>query len=173
MKVQKLYEEGIEGSEAAYVLFENLVILAMMTLGFLGMYPVRIKNVPVVSIVYVLFSLLMLGFVLRKHLCSGCYYYGKRCHCGWGKLASAVCREDSGNNELGGKLALLTWGVVMGLPVIVMILIVILDKATLMGELYFFVPFVVLVIINSILHVVDCKKCKMRYVCPGSAAKDK
>ena len=173
MELRELNEDGSEESKKSYVLFENILILVLVMLGFFGMYSLGVRGIPVVSISYVIFTVLMLVFVLRKHLCTSCYYYDKRCHCGWGKIASLFYKKNTGSYELGGKLALLTWGIIMGFPIIVMIVIVIMEKAAFMDELVFFIPFVILVAINGILHVKDCRTCKMRYTCPGSAAKEK
>lgn len=155
MDKQKLYEDGIEEAKKSYAIFENVLFLVLIALGFLGMYPLGVNGLPIVSILYVLFILIMLVFVLRKHLCTGCYYYDKWCHCGWGKLSSAMFKKDSRNPELGGKLAGLTWGIFMGLPIIGMIAVVIIGKFSLTDELIFFIPFIVLVAINGILHVKD------------------
>ena len=79
--------------------------------------------------------------------------------------------KESGNQKLGGKLALLTWAVLMGLPVLGMTAVVLLNKAAITQELIFFIPFVILSGINGYLHKKDCTECKMRFICPGSAAK--
>ena len=173
MNEQKLYTEGIEKVKKSYAIFENVLFLVLIVLGFLGMYPLGISGVPFVSILYALFVVKMLVFILRKYLCTNCYYYDKWCHCGWGKLAAALFKRDSGNSELGGKLAGLTWGILMGLPIIGMIAVIILGKASLRDEWIFLIPFIILVAINGILHVKDCKKCKMRFICPGSGEKKK
>ena len=171
MNGKKLFDQGLEEASKSYVILENILIIATIIVGFLGMYPLGFAGIPIVSILYALFLFIMLGFTLRKHLCSACYYYGKYCHCGWGKLAASVCKKDSGNYALGGKLALLTWGILMGLPIIGMILVMILGQASLAEEMIYFIPFIILVIINGIMHKKDCTECKMRFVCPGSAAK--
>lgn len=173
MDEQKLYDNGVEEAKKSYAILENVLFIVLIALGFLGMYPLSVSGVSFVSILYVLIAVAMLVFVLRKHLCTSCYYYDKWCHCGWGKLSSAMFKKDSGNQELGGKLAGLTWGVLMGLPIIGMIAVVIMGKVSLRDELIFFIPFIVLVAINGILHIKDCQKCKMRFICPGSGAKKK
>jgi uncharacterized protein YacL len=172
MDEQKLYKEGIEKVKKYYAIFENVLFLLLIVLGFLGMYPIRVSGIPFISILFVVFVVIMLAFVLRKHLCTNCYYYDKWCHCGWGKLSSAMFKKDSGNQKVGGKLAGLTWGILMGLPIIGMIAVVIMDIASLTNELILFIPFIVLVVINGILHVKDCQKCKMRFICPGSGEKN-
>lgn len=171
MDEQKLNHEGIEEVKKPYAIFENILFLVLIVLGFLGMYPISVCGIPFVSILYALFAVIMLVFVLRKKLCTNCYYYDKWCHCGWGKLSSTIYKKDSGNTELGGKLAGLTWGILMGLPIIGMIAVVIMGKASLKDELIFLIPFIVLVVINGIIHIKDCKKCKMRFICLGSGAK--
>ncbi len=173
MEKQDLYEEGIEEAKKSYALLENILFLVLLTLGFIGMYPIGISGIPLVSILYALFALIMLTFVLRKHLCTGCYYYDKWCHCGWGKLSSSMYKKDSGNQKLGGILAVLTWGIIMVLPIIGMILVVVFGKVRLTHELVFFIPFLILVCINGIMHKIDCERCKMRFICPGSAAKNR
>lgn len=81
--------------------------------------------------------------------------------------------KDSGNQEVGGKLAGFTWGILMSLPIIGIIAVVVIGNISLTDELIFFVPFIVPVAINGILHKKDCEKCKMRFICPGSGARKK
>ncbi len=78
MNKEKLYEEKIEVCSKGYGICENVLIFGMILLGFLGMYPFKIISIPLVSILYVLFAVFMLLFMLRKHLCTHCYYYGKK-----------------------------------------------------------------------------------------------
>ena len=74
------------------------------------MSALRFAGLPIISILYMLFVIIMLGFILRKHLCTHCYYYNKLCDMGWSKLSSRLFKEISGNYELRMKLAGLTWG---------------------------------------------------------------
>ncbi len=171
MQNEKIFENGIEQAKESYVIFENTLIILMVLLGYIGMYPLKIFGIHLISIAYLSFNIIMLVFVLRKHLCTQCYYYGKMCHCGWGKLSSTLFEKESGNQKLGGKLALFTWAVLMVLPVLGMTAAVLLGKAPLMQELIFFIPFIILLGINGYLHKKDCTECKMRFICPGSAAK--
>ena len=170
---QRLYDNGIEEAKKTYAIFENVLFFVFIALGFLGMYPLSVSGIPFVSILYALFAVIMLVFVLRKHLCTHCYYYDKWCHCGWGKLSSVMFKKESGNQKLGGKLAGFTWGILMGLPILGMITVIVMGKTSLTEELVFLIPFIVLVVVNGILHIKDCKECKMRFICPGSGAKKK
>lgn len=171
MEFPDLYNDGIEKAKTSGVVIENLLIVGMVAMGFRCMYKAGINGIPIVSIIYVLFILIMLIFVLRKQLCAVCYYYGKQCHCGWGKLSSALFKQGSGNRDLGGKLAGLTWGVTMVLPIVVSVSLLIMGKTLIMEEIKFLAPFLILVVINGVLHKKSCENCKMRYICPGSAAR--
>lgn len=166
-----LYNKGIEKSSFGYVILENILILGNVLVGFWGMYSIKIFNLPVLSIIYATFILYMLTFALRKHLCTQCFYYGKTCHCGWGRLASGLYEQNLGNQKKGGKMAGATWATLMLVPIIAITIKLILNFSN--SLLFFLIAFVVLVIINLGLHVKDCKECKMKNCCPGSAAKDK
>ncbi|MFH1394858.1 MAG: hypothetical protein ABIH09_01735 [Candidatus Omnitrophota bacterium] len=168
---ERLYEEGKNEFSKLYVLVENVLFIIQFILAYLGMKVFKISNIPLLSLIYIIFAMVMLVFILRKHLCAGCYYYGKWCHCGWGKLSSLMYKKDTGNIELGGKLAGMTWGVLMGVPLLVMILAIIIRKVTFFEIAPILIPFIIVVMINGAMHAADCKKCKMRFVCPGSAAK--
>ena len=75
MDKQKLYEKGLE----------NLTnVLPLLWFGFAayGVSALRFAGLPIISILYLLFAIIMLGFVLRKHLCTHCYYYDKLCGTG-------------------------------------------------------------------------------------------
>ncbi len=172
MTEPELYDHGIESASKTYAIAENLVIVITIGVGFAGMVPLlNVAGVPILSIAYALFLAVMLGPVLRKHLCTHCVYHGRWCHCGWGRLAAVMGHEKgSGNKALGGKLAGMTWGVLMAGPIIAMIVGLVLHGVTvtsgaLLGA------FVVLTGVNFGLHVKDCRECKMRYSCAMSAAK--
>ncbi|MGD9202226.1 MAG: hypothetical protein PVI26_11725 [Chitinispirillia bacterium] len=168
---KKIFEGGIEKTKIPYIIFENVLIFALLFFGYSGMKSISIYEIPILSIIYILFSLSMLIFFLRKHLCTHCYYYGKSCHCGWGLLSSNLFKKESGNQKIGGILAGVTWGIIMILPIIVMIILIIIKEVKLKDEVLYLVPFIILTGINGLLHKIDCDKCKMKYICPGSASK--
>lgn len=171
MDLQNLDPMGIEEAGKKGIILENILLIALVAVGFLGMYPLFIAGIPLISILYVLFIVIMLAAVLRKHLCTHCYYYGRWCHCGWGKISSALFQDKSGNKHLGEKMVVPTWSIILFLPFIGMILVIILGMAPLMQELLFFVAFVVLLIAEGVVHKKDCEQCRMRFICPGSAVK--
>ncbi|MCP3875486.1 MAG: hypothetical protein GY699_20310 [Desulfobacteraceae bacterium] len=169
MKKELLDPNGIKNASLSYVLLENGLIFANILIGSFGMSPLKLMNIPLISILYLLFVFYMLVFALRKHLCTQCYYYDKSCHCGWGKLASKLYKPNTGNQKLGGFLAAITWSSLMVIPLVVMGFLLYQDFSN--SRFLLLIAFVVITIGNNILHVKDCRECKMRYICPGSAAK--
>ncbi len=167
---QKLYEKGIEKYSLASAISQNLFFVIYFTIAFIGMSFLQINNIPIVSVIYIIFIGVMLIFVLRKHLCTHCFYYGKVCGTGWGKLAGCLFKKNSGNYTLGGKLAKITWISAMFLPLIVMIIALILNWFSITLTILL-VVFIMMSVVNFFIHKKSCVKCKMRFICSGSTAK--
>ena len=142
MERQKLYEKGLENYPKARVVLTNVSLIIWFGFTAYGMSALKLSGLPSVSIVYLFFTFVMLGFILRKHLCTHCYYYSKWCGSGLGKLSSCLFEEKSGNYELGMKMAGLTWGLLTVVPMIAI----------------------------PVWEEKGCAQCKMRYVCEASAA---
>ncbi|MCD6572953.1 MAG: hypothetical protein J7K95_02520, partial [Thermoplasmata archaeon] len=119
MEKQKLYEKGLENYSKAAVFLTNVLLLLWFGFAAYGMSALKLGGLPIISLTYLLFAIIMLGLILRKHLCTHCYYYNKLCGTGWGKLSSCLFKEKSGNYELGMKLAGLTWGLLTIIPIII------------------------------------------------------
>ncbi len=170
MDEKGLYKDGFEEYPIATVIAQNLLFLVYFGIGFIGMLPLKIFDIPLISVLYAVSLVIMLVFVLRKHICTNCYYYGKRCSTGWGKLSSLMFKERSGNYRLGVKLAGITWGGAILIPILGMILCLILDftlyKVILLGS------FILLSPIVFIYHKNSCKRCKMKDICPASMVKE-
>jgi len=169
MDTKKLYEKGFEEYPITTVITQNLFFLIYFGIGFIGLLPLKLFNIPIISLFYAIFLIVMLLFVLRKHLCTNCYYYGKICSTGWGKLSSLMFKERSGNYKLGIKLAGITWGLATLIPVVGIIISLILNFT--IYELGLILLFISLTPVNFILHKNSCKKCKMRNICPASMVK--
>ena len=139
------------------IIIENVLIVAHIALGAWAML-----SIPYLSIIYVLFLLFMLLILLRKHLCTHCCYYGKLCHSGWGKLAK-IFKQHSGNMKLAKPAAGMTWGVLMGLPILVSIGLCLFDFNIL--RIIQLALLIVFATIQAIIHKKDCKTCKQKDNC--------
>ena len=171
MEKRKLYEKGLENYPKITIIFTNILLLFWFGLAAYGMSALKLAGLPIISIFYLLFAVIMLGFVLRKHLCTHCYYYNKLCSTGWGKLSSWLFKEKSGNYELGMKLAGLTWGLLMIIPLITIPITMFLHREFLVSGGICLAGFLAIMIVNQFGRKKGCARCKMRYICKVSSAK--
>jgi len=104
------YRDGIaedrrETFPLHWIVGENLLhLITWVAAGWL-LWPVRWAGWPVLTIAWAAI-VLVIQILLKKHNCSGCYYYGKACHLGWGKLSAALFPQDSGDPKTGMRLSL-------------------------------------------------------------------
>ena len=163
-----IFNEGRESFPWWWIISENFLFLLNWGLGFFLLLPFRYKGIPVVSIIYIV-DLLWVQILLKKHNCSNCYYYGKNCHLGWGRISKILFKENSGSTKTGMIYA---FSYILQLPVI-------LAGTIAAGVVYSFerinmILLAVFIIINvvqgAVLRKKGCEVCKARYICKGSAA---
>ncbi len=133
------------------IAYNCLVIFAVV----LGAHELSIAFSPAVGIVYAFYVIFMLYYVLRKHLCTNCVYYGKICYTGWGVLAAKLFPKESGDFEVG-KMRGLTWGIFLFLPFSAFIVL---------GDWWRMLLWVALTIFFMADHFGHCAKCPMRERC--------
>jgi len=92
----------------------NLVVVAMIIEGTFIIWSV----VGMASLLWLVPSVFLLYYYLRKHLCTHCPYYGKVCYTGWGVLAAKMFPKEAGNFEKGKKVAPLAWMYFLIIPFI-------------------------------------------------------
>lgn len=165
----KLYEEGLEKHPKSGIFFGNLMMLLWIALGTIACW----FFCPAVAWTYLAFAIIMVGIVLRKLVCTNCYYYNKWCAIGWGKLSARLFKRDSikkFSTSIGIKIAPLVYGLLSLVPLI-FITISIIQKCILSK----IVVLILLLLISFYSSVISrkksCAKCKMRLICPGSAVK--
>jgi len=163
MKKEEVYKENTEYS-LKYIIGQNLFFVIYFGIGIFFSHVI-------VSLMYLALIIVMLGIVLRKHLCTNCYYYGKKCSTGWGKLSSWMFKKKSGNYSLGVKLAGITWPLLTLLPIVGITMVIILNYS--LSNLLALMLFIFMTPFNFIIHRKACEKCKMRFICPASMIKSK
>ena len=84
-------------------------------------------------------------------------------------LSALMFKKNSGNYNLGVKLAGITWMLATSIPVIGIIGVLILNYS--LSNLIFFILFILLTPINFVSHKRACEKCKMRFICKANMAK--
>ena len=164
----KLAPEFREAYPMSRVLGENLLYISSWILAGALVWPLQVKGWPLLTL---LWAAVILGtqVLLKKHICSGCYYYGKTCHLGWGKLAAYMFPKDSGNLLLGTRLTLVY---VLSPPIFLALALLIgwwLHPG--MWHWVFLSVYVVLTILTFPVRKKGCAECALREICPGSAVR--
>jgi hypothetical protein len=162
-------EEGLEEYPRWLVITGNLLMLVWIGLGTAACYFFN----PVAAWIYLAAAPLLVFVVLRKLVCTNCYYYGKRCASGWGKLAALMFRSgdiERFNDSAGIKLAGGLYGLLTLVPLVLGTVAAVRDFSV--------VKVVVLVALlligfysGTIGRRKSCAQCKMRKYCRGSLAK--
>jgi len=171
VRKRKIYEEGLAEYPKAAILLGNLMMLIWIALGTIGCWLLH----PLIAWVYLAFAVIMVGIVLRKLLCTSCYYYGKWCPIGWGKLSALMFKkadESEFGTGLGFKLAPVTYGLLTLIPIVTIVVsFFIRSQFWVQGVIILTLLLLVSAYSGTISRKKSCAKCKVRFMCPGSAAK--
>ncbi len=166
----KIVTERRESFPISWMVGENLLYLSTWTVAGWLVWPIRLNGWPIITIAWAA-VVVVVQVLLKKHNCSGCYYYGKTCHLGWGRLSACLFEQDSGNPRTGMRLSLFY---ILSPPIFLVagILVGILLESgawhwVLLGA------YIALNAISFPIRKKGCSLCAMREVCPGSAAKTK
>lgn len=166
---REILAEGCEEYPLPIVFIENLFMLSWI---LLGAFLCRMA-VPVAGWIYLAFGLTMAGWVMRVVVCGNCYYHGKLCHVGWGKLSALYCRPGDISRfgkGMGGAMIPVFYGLMAVVPLVFGILSAVKSFSILKAGLILLFLFLVLMS-SFVLRKKGCEACRMRNVCPGSAAK--
>jgi len=165
----EIFEDGIEEYPIAGIIFGNIMLILWIALGTIACW----FFYPIVGWIYLVFVVVMVGIVLRKLVCTNCYYYDKWCPIGWGRLAALFFKkgniEDFASSPVI-KLAPLIYGLLHLTPIILVIVSIIQEFAILKIAVL-----ILLLLIGLYSATVGrkktCAKCKMRLMCPAGATK--
>ena len=162
---------GTESFSIPWILGENLLQLGTWTLAGYLLWPVLlVSGWPLLTILWAV-MIVLAQVLLKKHNCSGCFYYDKLCHLGWGKISSALFKQDSGDLKAGSSLSL----VYIVPPPIILVASIMFAVGGEVVWIYWasIALYLVLNIVTFLLRKKSCGLCVMRQVCFGSAAKQK
>ena len=166
-KPTRLYEQGLEEYPKSSAVLGNLAMLLWFALGTIACWFLS----PLLAWIYLGFALVMVYVVLRKLLCVNCYYYGRWCSMGWGKLCALMF--ESGDihdfdHSVGQRLAPAIYGVLSLVPLILLIVSLVLSFAP--SKLVVLLLFLLVCGYSATAgRKRACAECKMRLTCKGSA----
>jgi hypothetical protein len=166
-----LNEKGAERYPMSRVIFGNIIMILWIVVGTIAVWFFS----PVVATVYLIVAVMTVYFILRKLVCTNCYYYDKWCSFGWGKLAAALFKRgkiEEFSESIGVRLAPIVYGLLTVFLLIVVLVVLIGEfdfyKLAVLGILLFFAVYS-----GSVSRRSACESCKMNTVCKGSAVKQK
>lgn len=165
----KIYEKGLEEYPKAGIILGNFMMILWIILGTIACWFLY----SLVAWIYLAFAVIIVGVVLRKLLCTNCYYYDRWCCMGWGKLSALFFKKgniEAFNTSPGQKLAPLTYSILSVIPIVFIVTSIFQDfSITKLAVL------ILLLLISfysgAISRKKTCAKCKMRFMCKGCAVK--
>lgn len=118
------------------------------------------------AIIYVLYSMIALTLILPLSRCVSCFYHGKVCNTGWGRIAGYLFEKgDESKYEEHYNYAIflhLLWLV----PLVVALLQVV-RKRNIFALSIFVIYVFILLVEKIILKKLCCKRCHQREFCPA------
>jgi len=168
-KETRLYEQGLEEYPTAQAIFANVVMMLWLALGAVACW----FFYPLIGLIYLVFALVMVYVVLRKLVCPNCYYHGKCCHIGWGKLSAFLFKKgniEDFDTSFSLKIAPLTYGLLTLIPLI-LIAISIFQEFLISKVVIMVILLAISFYSGTIGRKKACLVCKMRLICPGAAVK--
>jgi len=165
----KMYEQGLEEYPKTSAVTGNFFMILWIALGAVACWFLY----PLVAWIYLAFAIIMVFVVLRKMVCTNCYYYDKWCCIGWGKLSALFFKKGEIENfpkSIGIKIAPLTYGLLTLIP-LVLIIISIIKEFTVLKLVVLFLLLIISFYSGAINRKKTCAVCKMRLICPGGAVK--
>ncbi len=161
--------EGIESYPKSVIIFGNLMMALWIGLGTLALSLLS----PLLGWVYLILAVFSVYILLRKLVCTNCYYYGKWCPIGWGKLSALFFNQGNIENfskSIGVKLAPIVYGLLTLIPMIV-VTISLIQQSTVPKLLVLLAILLIGFYSGTLSRKKTCRNCKMRLLCPGSAVK--
>ena len=138
----------------------------ILTLAFaLGIY-ILLDIQPMLGIIYAVCSLFALTLVLPLSRCVYCYYHGKLCNTGWGKIAAYLYVKGDESLCVERYNYAILLHLLWIIPLLAFLFQLVRNK-----ELRYLIVFLVYLLIlwmeKVILKKLACKRCHQREFCPA------
>lgn len=166
---KELYVKGLESYPASTVILENALMFIWLLTGSYLCYTIS----EIFGWAYLGFSFSMVFVVMRIVVCRNCYYHGKVCHTGWGKLSALYAKQGEITRfgcGFSGKLIPVFYGSIFLIPLVLGILNAV-PNFNLIDFSVLFLFATSAVLSSFTLRKKSCSVCKMKNICPGAASK--
>jgi hypothetical protein len=147
---------------------KSVIIIRWIILGgafALGIYVLTsIKEV--LGLAYVIYSIIVLTLILPLSRCAGCFYHGKACNTGWGKVAAYLFPKGDESKYVD----LYDYAIFIHLLWIIPLLasfFQLVRARNLLALVVFGVYLFVLLLEKIVLKKLACARCHQRELCPA------
>jgi hypothetical protein len=145
-----------------------VIIIRWIILGIafgMGIYILAdIKEM--LGIIYVVYSLIALTLVLPLSRCASCYYHGKACNTGWGKVAADLFPKGDESKFVYHYNYALLLHLLWIIPLLAAFLQLV-RKRELPGLIVLAAYLLVLLVEKILLKRLACARCHQREFCPA------
>ena len=118
------------------------------------------------AIIYVIYSVIALNLILPLSRCVSCFYHGKVCNTGWGKIAGYLFEKGDESKYVD----LYNYAIFLHLLWLVPLLVALLQlvrKRSILALSIFLIYIFILFVEKIILKKMCCKRCHQREFCPA------
>lgn len=149
-----------------YPLLIILIRWIILLLAFgLGIY-VLLKLHHMLALIYIIYSIVALTLILPLSRCVSCFYHGKFCNTGWGKIAAYLFKKGDESKYVDHYNYAIFLHLLWLVPLLVALLQLI-RKRDVFALSIFLIYLFVLFIEKIILKKLCCKRCRQREFCPA------
>ena len=144
------------------IVFRWIILLLAFVLGIY----VLLDFYYMLAVVYVLYSVMALTLILPLSRCVSCFYYGKFCNTGWGRVASYLYRKGDESKYVDHY----NYAIFLHLLWLVPLLVVLLQlarKRNILALSILVIYLFILLIEKIILKKLCCRRCHQREFCPA------
>jgi hypothetical protein len=171
MSKVKIYEKGLDEYPKPGIIIANLLMALWVAVGAYLCDSFH----PAAGWVYLASALLMIIVIMRKLVCANCWYYGKWCSNGWGKLSALMFKQGEIEKFAGCagiKIAPFFYGLLTLIPLLLgVISLISSDEKRIIHTAAILFLLALSAYSGYIGRKKSCSNCKMRLICPGSAVK--
>ena len=118
------------------------------------------------AIIYIIYSVITLTLILPLSRCVSCFYYGKFCNTGWGKIAAYLFKKGDESKYVEHYNYAIFLHLLWLIPLLVALLQLVRQRdlfALSIFAIYLFILFVEKIILKKLC----CKRCHLREFCPA------
>ena len=118
------------------------------------------------TIIYIVYSLIALTIILPLSRCVSCFYHGKFCNTGWGEIAAYLFKKGDESKYVDHYNYAIFLHVLWLIPLLVALLQLVRQRNILVLVI-FLIYILVLFMEKVVLKKLCCERCHQREFCPA------